>query len=190
MLALLACLLLAPLCAASDPLVPDQPNATTVLTGRYNLVAPSSADDAKPEFEYVLIVREWRGEYLHSQLGYAAVERQWTYKAHLFENIEGLREALEWNSGKRWDKLNIVGLWRLDNLKRIQLEYEDVEHVEPEHVRERRWTERVWTITRTLDIVSGSRTGPTQLVIRDGGGPDDQKTTEIKEMTDGLVLQR
>lgn len=147
-------------------------------------VVPSPADDAKTEFQFVLIVRVWSPGFRSYTPGTSVVEHWWQYDTHLYENIEELREALEWNNGRRWDQRNIVGLWRLDNLERIHLEYEDVEHVEPEHVRERRWKARVWTITSTLDIVGGPRTGPTQLVIRDGGGPDDQKTTKITKIID------
>lgn len=110
----------------------------------------SAADDAKPEFEYVLIVRVWGGSYI-SQGGFSSVSSAWTYKAHLYENMKELREALEWNNGKRWDKDDIIGLWRLSHQATMDLSSKDVEHVEPEHVIERRWTERVWKIRRTLN---------------------------------------
>jgi hypothetical protein len=141
--------------AAQDVVtVPTSQSWTGILE---SLRESSSADEAKKEFQFVLIVREWQFGYSYSQSGYSTMAEQWTYKTHLFEDIEELREALEWNSGKRWDKDNIIGLWRLSDQATMDLSSKDVVHVEPEHVRERRWKERVWTITSTLDIDSGPK---------------------------------
>lgn len=112
--------------------------------------------EAKREFKYILIVREWKPGLRSYTPGTSVVESWWNYDTYLFENDKELQVALDWNNGHRWDQRNIIGLWRLSDLARMTLQYEDVEHVEPEHVRERRWKERVWAV----------KSGPSTLVIK------------------------